>query len=77
MKGIAIGVDIGGSRTKLAAVDRSRRVIYSISNGMDLLALASPIRYMIAGTVQLLSVTIGAIARRRSHPRARIHRAAR
>ena len=27
MKGIAIGVDIGGSRTKLAAVDRSRRVI--------------------------------------------------
>ncbi len=40
-------------------------VIGSISNGMDLLALPSPIKYMITGGVLLVAVTIEAISRQR------------
>jgi D-xylose transport system permease protein len=39
-------------------------VIGSISNGMDLLALASPIKFMITGAVLLIAVTVDAIIRR-------------
>ena len=40
-------------------------VIGSISNGMDLLALASPIKFMITGAVLLTAVTIDALTRQR------------
>ena len=39
-------------------------VIGSISNGMDLLALDSDIKFMITGAVLLLAVTIDAVTRR-------------
>jgi D-xylose transport system permease protein len=38
-------------------------VIVSISNGMDLLALASSIKFLITGGVLLAAVTIDAVAR--------------
>ena len=40
-------------------------MIGSISNGMDLLALESSVKYMITGAVLLLAVTIDALARDR------------
>jgi D-xylose transport system permease protein len=39
-------------------------VIGSISNGMDLLALSSSVKFMITGGVLLTAVTIDASARR-------------
>ena len=39
-------------------------VIGSISNGMDLLALSSSIKYMVTGAVLLAAVTVDALARR-------------
>jgi D-xylose transport system permease protein len=38
-------------------------VIGSISNGMDLLALSSAVKFMVTGGVLLLAVIIDAIAR--------------
>ena len=43
-------------------------VIGSISNGMDLLALPSSIKYMITGGVLLLAVTADAFFRRVGRP---------
>ena len=40
-------------------------VIGSISNGMDLLALDSDIKFMITGAVLLAAVTIDALTNRR------------
>jgi len=39
-------------------------VIGSISNGMDLLALQSSVKYMVTGGVLLAAVIVDAIARR-------------
>jgi D-xylose transport system permease protein len=39
-------------------------VIGSISNGMDLLALTSSVKFMITGAVLLLAVTLDALSRR-------------
>ncbi len=39
-------------------------MIQSISNGTDLLALDSSVKFMITGAVLLVAVTIDAIARR-------------
>ena len=39
-------------------------VIGSISNGMDLLGLASSVKFMITGGVLLLAVTVDAVSRR-------------
>jgi D-xylose transport system permease protein len=39
--------------------------IGAISNGMDLLALASPVKFLVTGAVLLLAVTVDAVARKR------------
>ena len=38
-------------------------MIGSISNGMDLLGLSSPIKYMVTGGVLLLAVLVDAVAK--------------
>lgn len=45
-------------------------VIGSISNGMDLLALESSVKYMITGAVLLAAVTLGQERRRGAGPQA-------
>jgi hypothetical protein len=45
-------------------------VIGSISNGMDLLALESSVKFMVTGAVLLAAVIIDAIARQQRRPRA-------
>ena len=45
-------------------------MIGSISNGMDLLGLASDVKFMITGAVLLIAVTVDAATRlRRQHTR--------
>lgn len=59
------GTSLFGGRGSVWAALLGALVIGSISNGMDLLALASPIKFMITGAVLLAAVTIDALARRR------------
>jgi D-xylose transport system permease protein len=59
------GTSLFGGRGTVWAALIGAVVIGSISNGMDLLALASPIKFMITGAVLLTAVTIDALARRR------------
>jgi D-xylose transport system permease protein len=59
------GTSLFGGRGSVWAALLGALVIGSISNGMDLLALASPIKFMITGAVLLTAVTIDALARRR------------
>lgn len=59
------GTSLFGGRGSVWAALLGALVIGSISNGMDLLALASPIKFMITGVVLLSAVTIDALARRR------------
>ncbi|HEX7973930.1 MAG TPA: hypothetical protein VF498_05945 [Anaerolineales bacterium] len=59
------GTSLFGGRGIIWAALLGALVIQSISNGMDLLALASPIKFMITGGVLLIAVTIDALARRR------------
>jgi D-xylose transport system permease protein len=47
-------------------------VIGSISNGMDLLALESSVKFMVTGAVLLAAVTIDAIARRQRQAAGRV-----
>ena len=47
-------------------------VITSISNGMDLLALQSSVKFMVTGAVLLLAVIIDAIARRQRQAAGRV-----
>ncbi len=58
------GTSLFGGRGSVWAALLGALVIGSISNGMDLLALASPIKYMITGAVLLLAVTMDALVRR-------------
>jgi D-xylose transport system permease protein len=59
------GTSLFGGRGSVWAALLGALVIGSISNGMDLLALASPIKFMITGAVLLTAVTIDALTRRR------------
>lgn len=59
------GTSLFGGRGTAWAALLGALVIGSISNGMDLLALASPIKLMITGFVLLTAVTIDALSRRR------------
>jgi D-xylose transport system permease protein len=59
------GTSLFGGRGSVWSALLGALVIGSISNGMDLLALASPIKLMITGAVLLAVVTIDALARRR------------
>jgi D-xylose transport system permease protein len=66
------GTSLFGGRGSVWAALLGALVIGSISNGMDLLALASSVKFMITGAVLLLAVTIDALSRhgRRSAGRA-------
>ena len=59
------GTSLFGGRGSIWAALLGALVIGSISNGMDLLALESAIKFMITGGVLLLAVTLDALARRR------------
>ena len=61
MRRIVIGLNDPPTRQALLGA----LVIGSIANGMDLLALASSIRFMITGGVLLLAVTLDAYTRSR------------
>ena len=62
---VIAGVSLFGGRGRVWAALLGALVIGSISNGMDLLALESSIKYMITGAVLLAAVTIDALARRK------------
>ncbi|MBI5104014.1 MAG: sugar ABC transporter permease [Solirubrobacterales bacterium] len=61
---VIAGVSLFGGRGRVWAALLGALVIGSISNGMDLLALTSSVKYMITGAVLLVAVTIDALARR-------------
>jgi D-xylose transport system permease protein len=58
------GTSLFGGRGSVWAALLGALVIGSISNGMDLLALASSVKLMITGVVLLVAVTIDALSRR-------------
>jgi D-xylose transport system permease protein len=58
------GVSLFGGRGSPWAALLGAMVIGSISNGMDLLALASSVKFMITGAVLLMAVTLDALSRR-------------
>lgn len=58
------GTSLFGGRGSVWSALLGALVIGSISNGMDLLALASSVKFMITGAVLLLAVTIDALSRR-------------
>ena len=59
------GTSLFGGRGSTWSALLGALVIQSISNGMDLLALSSSIKFMVTGTVLLLAVTLDAYARSR------------
>ncbi|HTX91898.1 MAG TPA: hypothetical protein VMC09_11860 [Anaerolineales bacterium] len=59
------GTSLFGGRGSVWSALLGALVIQSISNGMDLLALPSPIKFMITGAVLAAAVTIEAISRQR------------
>ena len=58
------GTSLFGGRGSVWAALLGILVIQSISNGMDLLSLAAPIKLMVTGGVLLFTVTIDAVLRR-------------
>lgn len=58
------GTSLFGGRGTVWAALLGIIVIQSISNGMDLLSLQPPIKFMITGAVLLITVTIDAVLRR-------------
>ncbi len=63
---VIAGVSLFGGRGTIWAALVGALVIGSISNGMDLLALESEIKFMVTGGVLLFAVSVDAVARRRS-----------
>jgi D-xylose transport system permease protein len=59
------GTSLFGGRGTVWGALLGALVIGSISNGMDLLAYSSPVKFMITGAVLLAAVTIDAVLRRR------------
>jgi D-xylose transport system permease protein len=57
------GTSLFGGRGSVWAALTGSLVIGSIANGLDLLALASPIKFIVTGGVLLAAVTIDALAR--------------
>jgi D-xylose transport system permease protein len=58
------GTSLFGGRGTAWAALLGALVIGSISNGMDLLALSSSVKFMVTGAVLLTAVTIDALGRR-------------
>jgi D-xylose transport system permease protein len=65
------GVSLFGGRGRVWAALLGALVIGSISNGMDLLALESSVKFMVTGGVLLTAVALDAIARMRRRARGR------
>jgi D-xylose transport system permease protein len=61
---VIAGTSLFGGRGAIVSALLGALVIGSISNGMDLLALESEVKFMITGAVLLIAVTIDALARR-------------
>ena len=59
------GTSLFGGRGRGWSALLGALVIGAISNGMDLLGFASPVKLMVTGAVLLLSVTVDAVARRK------------
>jgi D-xylose transport system permease protein len=68
---VIAGVSLFGGRGKVYAALLGALVVQSISNGMDLLALESSVKFMVTGGVLLAAVSLDAILlhRRRAHGR--------
>lgn len=62
---VVAGVSLFGGRGTAWAALLGALVIGSISNGMDLLAFASSVKFMVTGAVLLLAVSLDAVARQR------------
>jgi D-xylose transport system permease protein len=68
---VIAGVSLFGGRGRVWGALAGALVIGSISNGMDLLAFESSVKFMVTGGVLLAAVSLDAIARmrRRAHGR--------
>ena len=66
---VIAGTSLFGGRGSVWTALLGALVIGSISNGMDLLGLASPIKYMVTGGVLLLAVLVDAVAKQQRQTR--------
>jgi D-xylose transport system permease protein len=62
---VIAGVSLFGGRGVVWSALLGALVIGSISNGMDLLAFESDVKYMVTGGVLLVAVSLDAIGRQR------------
>ncbi len=69
---VIAGTSLFGGRGSVWAALLGALVIGSISNGMDLLALESSVKFMVTGAVLLVAVVIDALARRRRQATGRV-----
>ncbi len=69
---VIAGTSLFGGRGSVWDALLGALVIGSISNGMDLLALESAVKFMVTGAVLLVAVTIDAIARKQRQAAGRI-----
>jgi D-xylose transport system permease protein len=69
---VIAGTSLFGGRGSVWTALLGALVIGSISNGMDLLGLASPIKYMVTGGVLLLAVLVDAIAKQQRQSGGRV-----
>ncbi|MFN8217519.1 MAG: hypothetical protein U0R71_13080 [Solirubrobacterales bacterium] len=66
------GTSLFGGRGNVWSALLGATVIGSISNGMNLLALESSVKYMITGGVLLAAVIVDAVARSRRRAEGRV-----
>ncbi|MEA2365077.1 MAG: D-xylose transport system permease protein [Thermoleophilaceae bacterium] len=69
---VIAGTSLFGGRGSVWHALLGALVITSISNGMDLLALGTPVKFMVTGAVLLAAVVIDAIARRQRQAAGRV-----
>ncbi len=69
---VIAGTSLFGGRGSVWTALLGALVIGSISNGMDLLGLASPIKYMVTGGVLLLAVMVDAVAKQQRQSGGRV-----
>jgi D-xylose transport system permease protein len=69
---VIAGTSLFGGRGSVWTALLGALVIGSISNGMDLLALESSVKFMVTGAVLLIAVVIDALARRRRQATGRV-----
>jgi D-xylose transport system permease protein len=69
---VVAGTSLFGGRGSVWTALLGALVIQSISNGMDLLALESSVKFMVTGAVLLLAVIIDALARRQRQAAGRV-----